>query len=73
MIDLFLLFFAIAALLCFLLINAKMVFYYEDEGDASKDFVGLRFVVIASFTVAYLVIFLLPIDVRNSRNDGGLQ
>ncbi|CAD7967432.1 unnamed protein product [Amoebophrya sp. A120] len=73
MIDLFLLFFAIAGIFSFFVINAKMVFYYEDSDEASKDHIGLRFVVIASFTIAYIVIFLLPIDVRNARNNGGLN
>ena len=71
--DLFLLFFAIAALVVFLLINAKMVVYYEEEGTGITENFGSRIVVIVAFTISYSVIFLLPIDVRNSRNDGGLN
>ncbi|CAD7951837.1 unnamed protein product [Amoebophrya sp. A25] len=73
MIDLFLLFFTIVAIGSFVLINAKIVFYYEDNDSEKNDNMGLRAVVIAALSVAYIVIFLLPIDIRNSRNDGGLN
>lgn len=57
---------------CFIVINAKMVIHYEEEGVGPENR-GIRAIVIAGFTLSYFVIFLLPIDVRNSRNDGGLD
>lgn len=72
--DLFLLFFAVVGMVVFLIINAKMVLYYEESspGDTSESSF-IRGTVVASWTLAYVVIFLLPIDVRNARQQGGLD
>ena len=70
--DFFLLFFVLVSIVVFFIINVKMVLHYEEE-DANNENWFSKGVIITCFTLAYMVIFLLPIDVRNSRNDSGLD
>jgi hypothetical protein len=65
--DVFLLFFGVSCLGIFLLINAKMLYYYEEEDAKLSENLFLKAVVIIAWTMAYSMVTLLPIDVRVTR------
>lgn len=70
--DVFLLVLVLAVVLFALVLNTRLLHYYqqpEDSGFASGVFI--KAVIVVALTLAWLVSLLLPIDVRNSRPTKG--
>eukprot|EP00916_Digyalum_oweni_P006925 GHVL01011824.1.p1 GENE.GHVL01011824.1~~GHVL01011824.1.p1 ORF type:complete len:516 (-),score=48.93 GHVL01011824.1:435-1982(-) len=75
MVDWFLIVTIVVAVIVFILINVKMLFYYESEDDRSiGKSILTKGMIVVSLLLAWMLIILLPLDVYNSRpSPGGLD
>lgn len=72
-IDLFLIIFGAASLWMATVVNTKILFYYQlPETSGFTQSVFCKVIVISSLNLAWIIILLLPIDVRNSRPEPGM-
>jgi LMBR1 domain-containing protein 1 len=70
--DVFLLIFVVAIIGIAIAVNIHLLFYYEEELDrrAAKNII-LKVIIVTSLTLTWVVVLLLPVDVRNSRPTPG--
>lgn len=66
--DYYLLFVLLSAICVFFLINLKMMFFYEEEdsGNIGRE-LPIKFMILWSWTFAYFMVFMLPVDVQHTR------
>ena len=65
--DYYLFFVIFSALFCFFAINLKMFFYYEEEDAIPGKELPMKFMILWSWTFAYFMVFMLPVDVQDTR------
>jgi len=70
MVDIFLLVFMVLWAVMAVLVNARMLFYYMLPHDRNlKRAVPIKLAIILSLSVAWFLILMLPLDVRNAQAD----
>eukprot|EP00928_Gymnodinium_smaydae_P021170 TRINITY_DN18239_c1_g1_i1.p1 TRINITY_DN18239_c1_g1~~TRINITY_DN18239_c1_g1_i1.p1 ORF type:complete len:520 (+),score=100.96 TRINITY_DN18239_c1_g1_i1:122-1681(+) len=68
MVDIFLLVLVVAVVIGSLVVNTKVLFYFQQPEDSRfASSVVVKAIIVISLTLAWLVVLLLPIDVRNAR------
>lgn len=73
MLDLFLIFFFVAVIVGGVIINVRILLYYQQPEDGKfSQSVFCKVIIVLSMTLAWFVNVLLPVDVRNSRPVPGI-
>jgi len=67
MIDVFLLIFVVVIIAVAIGVSVRVLLHYQEEDDSRFAGMLCKTIIVISLTLAWFVILLLPIDVRNSR------